>query len=194
MQKLFTSISALVLSFMHSPIFASAQTDEYSKPSLGYTTADGLHQIIGGCETQSDDPTGYNYVPKDTEASGSLIRPLSASGYQPINGFSFVFRGNTFHVTTGKLQHRIIGSGNYIQSEGSQYRVPSTICNWRVDYQNRTGSRIHRTFVGSKHIGCSFGAAADTGPQNGYVQSGSKQCARLFVADQYRGEQCHNIE
>ena len=193
MKKLFTSISALVLITMYSPIFASAQTDEYRTTSPGLTTADGLHQIIDGGETQSDDPSGYNYVPEDTDASGSLIRPLSASGYQPINGFSFTFRGNTFHVTTGELQHRIIGSGNYIQSEGSQYRVPSTICDWRVDYQNRTGSRIHRTFVGSKHIGCSFGAAADTGPQNVYVQSGSKQCARLFVADQYRGEQCHNI-
>lgn len=140
MKKLFTSISALVLITMYSPIFASAQTDEYRTTSPGLTTADGLHQIIDGGETQSDDPTGYNYVPEDTDASGSLIRPLSASGYQPINGFSFTFRGNTFHVTTGELQHRIIGSGNYIQSEGSQYRVPSTICNWRVDYQNRTGS------------------------------------------------------
>lgn len=193
MRKLFTSISAIALIITYSPVVASAQINAYSETSPGYATADGLHQVIDGGETQSDDPTKFNYVPDSAKPSENLIRPLSASGYQPINGFSFTFNGNTFHVTTGELQHRIIGSGNYIQSEGSQYRVPSTICNWRVDYQNRTGSRIHRTFVGSKHIGCSFGAVADTGPQNVYVQSGSKQCARLYVADRYRGEQCHHI-
>lgn len=151
------------------------------------------YQVIEGGEAQSADPTAYNYVPKENSTPGKAIQPLSASGYQPINGFGFTYKGNNFKVTTGELQHRIIGSRNHIENEGVQYRVPSTVCNWRVDYQNRNGAQIHRTFVGKTHTGCGFGAVADNGPHNVYVKSGSQQCARLYIAGKFRGEQCHHI-
>lgn len=167
--------------------FAHAQPVETQNQNF-----DGGPEIIKGGTTQSTDPTAYNYVSEESEPDTG-IQPLSASGYEPINGFIFTFRGVDYKVATGELQHRIIGSGNYIETEGSQYRVPSTICNWRVDYQNRNGAQIHTTFVGQTHVGCSFGAVADTGPTNVYVKSGSQQCARLYIGDHFRGEQCHNI-
>lgn len=152
-----------------------------------------LHQVIDGGQAQSTDPAAYDYIPEVDDSPSGEIQDRSASGYEPINGFGFTFNGVPFKVTTGELQHRIIGSGNYIESEGVQYRVPSTICNWRVDYQNRSGAQIHRTFKGQKHAGCGFGAVSDNGPRNVHVKAASQQCARLFVADKFRGEQCHNI-
>ncbi|WP_141759306.1 hypothetical protein [Corynebacterium sp. HMSC04H06] len=105
-----------------------------------------LHQVIDGGQAQSTDPAAYDYIPEVDDSPSGETQDRSASGYEPINGFGFTFNGVPFKVTTGELQHRIIGSGNYIESEGAQYRVPSTICNWRVDYQNRSGAQIHRTF------------------------------------------------
>ena len=162
-------------------------------PASASPTVRSKGQIIDGGEAQGVDPSAYDYLPGGGTDLTPNIENRSASGYQPINGFGFSFKGQAFKVTTGELQHRIVGAGNYIEAEGAQYRVPSTICNWRVDYQNRTGSQIHRTFVGETHTGCSFGAVADSGPRNVHVKSGSQQCARLFVADKFRGEQCHNI-
>ena len=59
------------------------------------------YQVIEGGEAQSADPTAYNYVPKENSTPGKAIQPLSASGYQPINGFGFTYKGNNFKVTTG---------------------------------------------------------------------------------------------
>lgn len=68
----------------------------------------------------------------------------------------------------------------------------NTVCNWRIDYQNRNGSTVYRTYRGATHATCNFGAMYDIGPSNVTVRKG-KQCARLFVGGSFRGEQCHNI-
>lgn len=174
-------------------VIAPAGVSNATEVETGTSTQDHSFQIIEGGEVQHMDPAAYNYVPQETGSSENTIQPRSATGYQSINGFGFSYKGINYKVTTGEMQHRIIGSGNYIETEGVQYRVPSTICNWRVDYQNRNGGKIHRTFVGKKHTGCGFGVMADTGPRNVHVKSGSQQCARLFIADKFRGEQCHHI-
>lgn len=178
-----------ILSVLFSLIACSAIS--LSGASVAQAEDQDEHQVIYGGKTQTNDPTRHDYVdPGDDESTG--ISPRSAIGYQPITGFSFNFRGNSYKVSTSELKHGINGNGLKINSEYAEYRAPSTVCNWRVDYQNRYGGTIYSTRKGGVHSGCDFGAMYDVGPKNFSVKKGS-QCARLYVAGSYRGEQCHNV-
>lgn len=113
--------------------------------------------------------------------------PLSASGSQPIGGFTV----KDIRIPSMMLDHVINGSGLTINSEVAEAEGLN-LCNYRIDFQNRYGNTIYRTDVGNTYWGCKL---LTTGPIYSRFKSVNRgvQCARVFVNGQYAGEQCHNI-
>jgi hypothetical protein len=156
--------------------------------------------VIRGGVTQSLDPTAYNYLAPGV-SPGGMVEPMSALGVGYISVFKYSWNGLTIPVPSGYLIHQINGSGLSIPSEWAVYS-PSTgvggiwgvnICNWRIDFQNRSSSNngIILTRVGATHAGCSLTGVSRT-LSNFTVKQG-KECARLYVNGTYRGEQCHAV-
>lgn len=162
---------------------------------------EGDWTVIPGGTTQSDDPEDLYYVPEvpqlvKPDLSGPQIEPLSASGYQIIPGYEIGIKGVAVQVPQGLLFQKISGSGTQIDRDYADYEVAASLnyCNWRIDFQNRTGSKVHKTWKGPSHYECKWlgGAKASATAHPGKVKPGL-QCARLFVNGTFRGEQCHNI-
>ena len=152
---------------------------------------DAGYQVVYGGQTQSGDPSAYDYV--GAPVTEPTVTPRSAVGVQTIGGFSYSVKGVTFSVPTTALSHSIKGSGTHIDSEFAVYSaLISTVCNWRVDYQNRYGSTIYSTRTNGTHWGCQVWDSKDKEIKNFNVKHGA-QCARLFVNGVFRGEQCHNV-
>jgi len=156
--------------------------------------------VIKGGVTQSVDPTAYNYV-APVASGGGMVQPMSALGAGYISVFNYSWNGLTIPVPSGYLIHQINGSGLSIPSEWAVYS-PSTgiggiwgvnICNWRIDFQNRSSSNntVIATRVGPTLAGCSLSGVSRT-ILNITVKQGS-ECARLYVNGTFRGEQCHAV-
>ncbi|MFW9114784.1 hypothetical protein [Corynebacterium striatum] len=149
-------------------------------------------QTIMGGNYQSTDPTAYNYLPEGSDPVPNTA-DRSAFGAATINGFGFEFQGHNFKVPVVTLEHAIEGKGHHIDSESASATFTNgTMCNWRVDYQNRDEHGIHATRKGKTHNDCSLGHVHDDGFKNSDVK-GNAECARLFVMGEFRGEQCHAI-
>lgn len=148
-------------------------------------------KVIEGGQTQSTDPTAYNYIPKDA-ANLPAIQERSAEGNQVINGFTANILGQNITVPTGNLHHTIFGKGLHIDKEISKYNVPAQVCNYHIDYQNRGEGKIYSTHVGKTVWDCTPGGAVGPELTNVDVKRGV-QCARLFVNEEFKGEQCHSI-
>lgn len=146
--------------------------------------------VYGGV-SQSNDPTRFDYVPRDGGTVDSGLR--SAKGYEFVPAFEYSFRGLTIPVPGGQIYHRIDGNGLRIDYETMTYTAPANICNYRVDYQNRDmNGNIVFTHSNGDHLGCQFGMVGDNGISNVDVQPGM-MCARLFVSGAFRGGQCHHV-
>lgn len=160
------------------------------------TTADNdqgfAEGVTYGGTTQSTDPTAFNYVPP---ASGHVgVQPMGASGMAAIGGFTVTIEGQTITVPGFWMEHVIQGSGYSITKEWAQYAPVTylTLCNYQTAFQNRNGSTIIATRWSSYHSGCSTGIFTQEAPGSFQVQEG-QECARLYVANVFRGEQCHYI-
>ena len=149
-------------------------------------------QTIMGGNYQSTDPTAYNYLPEGSDPVPNTA-DRSAFGSAQLSGFGFTFQGHDFKVPVVNLEHAIKGKGGHIDSESASVTFTNgTLCNWRVDYQNRDENGIHATRKGATHNDCSLGHAHDAGFKNFDVKSNA-ECARLFVMGEFKGEQCHAI-
>jgi len=157
--------------------------------------------IIRGGTTQSVDPTRYDYVPA-AQGGDAGIQPLSATGAQWISAFSYSWQGLTVPVPGGYIIHQIDGSGLHITQEDAWYTPSPTvvgaiwganICNWRIDFQNRSASNgsIASTWSGLTNSGC-YTTGVHRNVNNINVTTGV-QCARLFINGVFRGEQCHSV-
>lgn len=150
--------------------------------------------IVGG-RTQSKDPTGLTYVPK----AGAGVTPSFATGQTWISAFTYTWNGIPVPVPRGYFSHTIWGSGLTITKEEARYSAASTgssflpICNWRIDWQSRSGGTVFSTSQGVLH-GCNYlslGVSRVTASTR--VARQSSMCARLYIALTFRGEQCHSI-
>ena len=161
---------------------------------VGGTPSVGTHVTYGGT-TQSLDPTKYNYV-EPALPEGTIV-PMDASGFGTTSPFNYSWGGINWSIPTGRIYHEVKGSGLTVTNELANWIALSPtsaqICNWRWNLQNRYGTTIHSTVVGSLQTGCKIGSV----PTFEYVPDRTMKtgllCARLFVNGSYRGEQCHNV-
>lgn len=186
MNKTLKASASLLSSLLLLPALSGMAQAETSQG-----VQEGPKTIFGG-NYQNTDPTAYNYLPEGSDPVPS-VEDRSAFGATTINGFGFTFNGHNFEVPVVSLEHSIKGKGGHIESESASATFTNgTMCNWRVDYQNRDENGIHVTRKGKTHNDCSFGHAHDDGFQNFDVK-GNAECVRLFVMGEYKGEQCHAI-
>lgn len=187
------ALCALMSTVVAAALAVPANADRLENPEgdrgSGYT-------VLGGT-TQSFDPTRYDYVPPTpTPASGGMVTPMSANGYQFLPAFNYTVGGVTIPVPGSYIYHRIDGSGLQITEEEGSW-VPMAAwtfqqCNVRFHFQNRSGSTIYSTTIMSEQTGCIWGTTTQVFTPDRTVKTGL-QCARLYVSGTYRGEQCHNI-
>lgn len=169
------------------PAFAS--DNETSDVASG----SGSVGVIYGGTTQSIDPTRFDYVPAAGSPQAGMIQPLNASGTQSIGGFTISVGGVPIGIPRILLTHEINGSGLRVTSEKVYFASTSTsVCNYQVVYQNRSGSKIYSSSYSSTYKGCSsaklmYNSAAP------FTARAGVQCARLFSNGVYLGEQCHSI-
>lgn len=154
-------------------------------------TAEETHQassyeLIEGGTPQHTDPTSYDYVPENKTAT------RNAYGDQAIGAFTINVAGQTIHVPSGILHHAIDGKGLHVDKETSWYKVPAQVCNYRIDYQNRGEGKIWSTRKGGTVWDCKFGGFSGPTITNFNLHRGV-ECARLFVNEEFKGEQCHSI-
>lgn len=187
-------------------LFAVATSQAVAKPSkeadpmivVASTTTDPAlldeaAAIIGGT-TQSVDPTRFDYVPPESSGDGTMT-PMGADGYAWFGGFTFTYKGLIIGVPALEMRHVINGSGLTISSEYATYQ-PTVLqglqlCNYQTHFQNRNGNTIYSTYKSTYHEGCEwFTISRQDSPVSQIVKTG-QQCARLYVAGTFRGEQCH---
>jgi len=66
------------------------------------------------------------------------------------------------------------------------------ICNWRFDFQNRSGDTAYSTSVGNTHGSCDIVNISRVQTSTVKVKQGL-ECGRLYVNGYFRGEQCHAV-
>lgn len=157
--------------------------------------ATGEYEVVEGGTVQHTDPTRYDYVPLSASPT-DLVQPASASGLTLLSAFKYTWNGISIPVPGLQWHYHLTGSGLNVTNQHSRW-VPTLInnvrlCNWKVQYQNRTGSTIHSTFTTGTHTGCTWGTGTDTLTNDYRVKTGI-QCARLFVQGYFRGEHCHAV-
>lgn len=182
--SIFGAVAMLLLSIIGAgPPVAAAQSD-----------------VIVGGRTQSTDPTRHDYV-----APGAAVTPMNAYGVGYVSPFSYQWNGLTIPLPSGYLFHSVSASGLTINSESVTYSPSpsvigaiwgSNVCNARLDFQNRMGTGadaiIYTTWTGALLTGCRTLGISRSKSTTVKVKTGL-QCARLFVAGSFRGEQCHNV-
>ncbi|MGW8566357.1 hypothetical protein [Isoptericola sp. NPDC055881] len=164
--------------------------------ALGQAPAHSGDRIIGGT-TQSTDPTRDDYVGSPEVASPQDGMLGSAYGKGLTGKFSFNLGGITWRVPTGLIAHSIKGSGCRITRESARWEPVGGIvfgmCNWRITFQNRYGSKIYSTVRSKVHDGCSYIRRPYFAYEPNRTVKRGLQCARLYVNGYFRGEQCHSM-
>lgn len=156
----------------------------------------GTETIIYGGTTQSDDPTAYDYVPSEP-----VMEPRSAAGWGVIGSYNLDVYGVSVVIPGGFLYHKITGEGKSVTYESGTYysqrnvTAPWTItlCNIRIDWQNRNNDRIYTTSIGNTRTGCFKEAWPARYDYSSRTLKTGQQCARIWVGGKFRGEQCHWI-
>lgn len=182
---------AVVLTMASTPASAVDPTGDPATPSVFGDDGGFAEGVAYGGTTQSVDPTAYDYVPPSPPAGVQLF---GASGMASVGGFQVTIQGQKITVPGFWMEHVIQGKGYSVTKEWAQYAPVSylTLCNYQTAFQNRSGSTIYATRWSAYHSGCSTGIFVQNAPGSFQVREG-QECARLYVAGVFRGEQCHYV-
>lgn len=178
-----------------APVAGDAESLQTEKEvaSVEVTTAEDEDVIYGGT-AQSTDPTRHDYVPAE-ELDGDGVSIQDAYGATFIPAFNYSWRGLTFPIPGGLIEHGVYGHGLRITRETAAFG-PAVgnwqICNHQWQLQNRNGNTIYSTVRLPVREGCRAGFTTVDHRTHRTVRTG-QVCAPLYVAGYFKGQQCHHV-
>lgn len=130
------------------------------------------------------------------EPAGPPLGPQDANGQEIISAYHFEWNGISIPVLTTPLIHMIRGDGLTVDSANITYYMGPAyrVCNHQIVWVNRYGNTVYSSRSTPLRSTCSWGGFNESMPNKTpwQVRSGVV-CAQLYVAGDFRGEQCHNV-